>query len=281
MYWTEIVLTVSTGAVEAVANFIHERGAGGVVIEHLDKQRSTVTAYYPVGRETDVILARLEEFLSTLSQSDLEAEAKLSTRIVLERDWEEEWKQHYQPVSIGNVYITPSWLSHQPQPGQVVIELDPGMAFGTGTHPTTQMCIAAISELLKPHATVLDLGTGSGILSIAAAKLGAAAVDAVDFDGVAVRVAGDNAQCNDCAINVRQGDAFAALRDSHHQLVVANIGYTACAKLAKIFQEEGKDSTLILSGFPQERLSEFQTEIGLTPVKSKVMGDWACLVLRN
>lgn len=281
MDWTEINATVSTGAVEAVANFIHESSAGGVVIEHLDRQRSTVTAYFPVGAETEVVLARMEDFWATLSQLDLETEAQVFTRIVVERDWEEEWKQHYQPISVGSVYITPSWLPHQPQPGQVVIELDPGMAFGTGDHPTTQMCITAISQFLKEGDTVLDIGTGSGILAIAAAKMGAASVDAVDYDGIAVRVAGDNARSNDCIINVRQGDAFAALRGSHHHLVVANIGYNACAKLVGIFYGDKKDCTCILSGFPQERVAEFVSETGVVPIKSMTKDDWACLVLRN
>lgn len=281
MNWTEILLEISTSAVEAVANFIHESGAGGVVIEHLNKERSTVTAYFPVGEETETFLARLEEFRSTLAQLNLETEATISTRIVLEQDWEEEWKRHYQPVSVGNVYITPSWLPHQPEPGQVVIQLDPGMAFGTGSHPTTQMCIAAISQYMQTGDSVLDLGAGSGILSIAAAKLGAGWVDAIDYDKVAVRVAEENARRNNCSISVRQGDAFAALRDSEHQLVVANIGYNACAKLARIFKEEEKESTLILSGFPHERLPEFEQQVGLIPIERKVLGDWACIVLRN
>ncbi|MGI6364384.1 MAG: 50S ribosomal protein L11 methyltransferase [Bacillota bacterium] len=281
MDWTEVKLEIGTGAVEAVANFIHESGAGGVVIEHLDRERSAVTAYIPAGGESEAFLARLEAFCAGLSQLDLEADAAISTRIVMEKDWEEEWKRHYHPVSVGNVYITPSWLPRPSEPGRVVIQLDPGMAFGTGSHPTTQMCIAAISRYLQAGDTVLDLGAGSGILSIAAAKLGAGSVDAVDYDQVAVRVASENARRNNCSVSIRQGDAFAALRESGHQLVVANIGYNACAKLAKIFKEEGKVGTLILSGFPQERLSEFEQETALTPIERMTQGDWACLVLRN
>lgn len=279
MSWTEFAVTVSTGALEAVANFIHEAGAGGVVIQHLAKQRSTVTAYFPVGEETDMFLAGLKDFMSTLSDLQIEARPQVSTLVVAEKDWGEEWKRHYKPFNVGNIYITPSWIPHQLEPGQIVIELDPGMAFGTGTHQTTQMCISEIASILKPGNTMLDLGAGSGILSIVAAKLGASSVDAVDYDRVAVRIAKENALRNNCAINSYQGDAFAAFRDSHHHLVVANIGYNACARLARNYCEQGKDCILVLSGFPRERLAEMKAEINNSDVRTRIMEDWACLVL--
>jgi len=279
MDWTEIVVTVSSGAVEAVANFIHEAGAGGVVIEHLDNHSSNVTAYFPVGEETESVLARLEELWNTLAGLDIEADPKISTKVVLEQDWAEEWKRHYKPVQVGNIYITPSWLEHEPLPDEITIELDPGMAFGTGTHATTQMCIAEINASINPGDTVLDLGSGSGILSIAAAKLGAKRVDAVDNDRVAVKVATENAQRNNCMINPSQGDAFAVFRASHHSIVVANIGYNACAKLARIYLEENKQSTLILSGFPQERISELTDEVEVNVVRTRTSEGWGCLVI--
>jgi ribosomal protein L11 methyltransferase len=279
MDWTEIIVTVNTSAVEMVANLIHETGAGGVVIEHNKNQTSTVTAYFPVGEEAQAMLAQLDQFWADLEGLDIQADARVDTRTVLEQDWAEEWKKHYHPVQVGNVYITPSWIKHTPSPDQISVVLDPGMAFGTGIHPTTQMCIGEITSTLVPGQTMMDLGTGSGILSIVAAKLGASRVDSVDNDRVAVEVAQDNARRNQCEITQTMGDAFELFRDSKHDVVVANIGFNACAKLADIYTEESKSCVLILSGFPEERMSELQEYDGGRFLRSKVKEGWGCLVL--
>lgn len=277
MDWTEILITVNTEAVEAVANFIHESGAGGVVIENNNNGSSTVTVYFPVGQATQTMLASLDEFWLNLETLDLKANAKVRTTIIAEQDWAEEWKKHYQPVEIGNIYISPSWLKPAAVPSQIFVQLDPGMAFGTGTHPTTKMCISEISAL-APGKRVLDLGSGSGILSIVAAKSGAERVDAVDNDELAVKVAAENARINQCTINQIEGDAFAVFANSDHDLVVANIGYTACARLAEIFRQ-GKNCTLILSGFPQERLAEFEDQFADLILRTHQQEGWVCLVL--
>ena len=277
MDWTEILITVNTEAVEAVANFIHESGAGGVVIENNDNGTSTVTAYFPIGQATQTMLASLDEFWLNLETLDLKANAKVRTTVIAEQDWAEEWKKHYQPVEIGNIYISPSWLEPAASPNQIFVQLDPGMAFGTGTHPTTKMCIREIAAL-APGKRVLDLGSGSGILSIVAAKSGADRVDAIDNDELAVKVAAENARINQCTINQIQGDAFAEFANSDHDLVVANIGYNACSRLAEIFRQ-GKNCALILSGFPQERLAEFEEHYGDLVLRTHEQEGWVCLVL--
>jgi ribosomal protein L11 methyltransferase len=277
MDWTEILITVNTEAVEAVANFIHESGAGGAVIENNDNGSSTVTAYYPVGPDTEKILADLEKFWAGLESLDFKAEAQVRTTVIAEQDWAEEWKKYYHPVEIGNIYISPSWLQPAAGPDKIFVQLDPGMAFGTGIHPTTQMCIREISALAAGK-TVLDLGSGSGILSIVAAKSGAAQVDAVDNDDLAVKVAAENARINQCKINQIRGDAFIEFKNSSHDLAVANIGYRACSELAEIFRQ-GKKCTLILSGFPQERLAEFEDHYGDLVVRTHQQDGWVCLVL--
>ena len=278
MDWTEILITVNTDAVEMVANMIHESGAGGVVIEHKKNKASIVTAYFPVGEETETMLAQLDQFWLGLEALDFQVNARVNTSIVLEQDWAEEWKKHYHPVQVGNVYITPSWIEHRPLENQITVILDPGMAFGTGIHPTTQMCIGEIVDSISPGQRMLDLGSGSGILSIVAAKLGAQ-VDSVDNDRVAVEVAEENALRNKCLINQSQGDAFDLFRRSNHDVVVANIGFNACAKLADIYVEEGKSCVLILSGFPAERMSELQEHDGGYLVHSQVKDGWSCLVM--
>ena len=139
------------------------------------------------------------------------------------------------------------------------------------------MCIREIAAL-APGKRVLDLGSGSGILSIVAAKSGADRVDAIDNDELAVKVAAENARINQCAINQIQGDAFAEYANSDHDLVVANIGYNACSRLAEIFRQ-GKNCALILSGFPQERLAEFEEHYGDLVLRTHEQEGWVCLVL--
>lgn len=279
MDWTEIQVKVDTGSVEAVANMIHESGAGGVVIEHINSQFSIVTAYIPVGEETEAILAKLEEFLLILADMDVSAQATVNTKIVAEQDWAEEWKKHYHPVQVGKVYITPSWLEHTAAQGEITVELDPGMAFGTGIHPTTQMCISELCTSISGQEQVLDLGSGSGILSIVAAKLGASSVQAVDNDRVAVEVAEENAKRNNCEIEQIKGDAFTIFKDTNHDVVVANIGFNACAALRDIFIQENKQAVLILSGFPAERLNELVDCVGDKIIRTQTKEDWGCAVL--
>lgn len=278
MEWVEFRISVQTGLVEAVANLIHESGAGGVVIEHENNQKSTVTAYIPAGEESKTIADKLDGLWTRLDGLGIETDAIVNTSLVSERDWAEEWKKHYYPVQVGSVLITPSWIKPERGDAEVVVELDPGMAFGTGTHPTTQMCISELKFASPKGKTVLDLGSGSGILSIVAAKLGSVQVDAVDNDRVAIEVAKENARRNSCPINFIQDDAFEMFASSGHDLVVANIGFSACEKLAEIHQRTGKKCTLILSGFPAERLSDF-TGIAFARFQSKE--DWGCMVLEG
>lgn len=281
MEWTEIVITVKTDAVEAVANFIHEADAGGVVIEHQDSQTSTVTAYFPAGEKAESILASLETLWSNLEEADINAEPQVHTNIVRDTDWAEEWKKYYKPVRVGNICITPSWLEPDCQAGQTVVHLDPGMAFGTGTHPTTQMCLAELSAIAPVNKTVLDLGTGSGILAIVAAKLGAARVQAVDSDETAVKVAEENARRNNCTVEVGLGDAVQVFAASADDLAVANIDFATCAQLAKIFVAEKKRCRLILSGFPQQRIPELKEIIGDCRMRIRTQEGWGCLVLED
>lgn len=276
MDWTELSTIVDHQAVESVANFIHESGAGGVVIAEGDNDTS-ITAYFPAGEEAQAFLAELNIFLRELEDLGLAAKPLVSTKDVPEQDWAEEWKKHCRPVDIGNIHIYPSWRRPAAGPGKISIELDPGMAFGTGDHPTTRMCVSEIASLAAGK-RVLDLGSGSGILSIVAAKAGATQVDAVDNDPVAVKVARENARINHCDINQVLGDAFAEFANSDHDLVIANIGYAACASLADIFRK-GKECTLILSGFPQERLEEFEESYGDLITRCQQQEGWVCVTL--
>ncbi|MGA9351929.1 MAG: 50S ribosomal protein L11 methyltransferase [Anaerolineae bacterium] len=201
MSWLEASVQVDGEAAEAVSEVFNRYGRGGAVLstEFGDELSNaavvTVKTYLLLDEEGLKTRQHIEEALWHLSQIyHLPAP---QFRELTEDDWANAWKKHYHVVRVGQrIVIKPPWEEYKPRPEEVVIELDPGMAFGTGLHPTTQMCLQALEEHLEPGAKVLDLGTGSGILAIAAAKLGAGSVLALDNDPVAVRAAQANVQSN-------------------------------------------------------------------------------------
>jgi ribosomal protein L11 methyltransferase len=199
--WLEVSVQVDGEAAEAVSEIFNRYGRGGAVLStdfgdgSGDTAVVTVKTYLLLDEEGLETRRRIEEALWHLSQ--IYPLPLPEFREFTEDDWANAWKKHYHVVRVGQrIVIKPPWEEYKPRPEEVVIELDPGMAFGTGLHPTTQMCLQALEEHLEPGAKVLDLGTGSGILAIAAAKLGAGSVLALDNDPVAVRAAQANVQSN-------------------------------------------------------------------------------------
>lgn len=277
MSWLEIRVAVKGEAQEAVTNFLHEAGADGLLLEANERGEETAVAYFPSGDCADTVLAKLRGYLTLLNQRGLDLSACVETRLTADKDWNEEWKKHYRPVSIGPIYVAPSWLSQTAPAGQILVRLDPGLAFGTGLHPTTQMCIGELAKR-SCQKTVLDLGAGSGILAIVAAKVGAEKVVAVDNDPLALRVAGDNAALNQCRIEILRSDVIAAFTDADYDLAVANIGFSCCAQLAEIYRRRRK-GVLILSGFLEERLPEFQERFGGLIAQTQRREGWVCVAL--
>src|SRR5262249_6680872 len=157
---------------------------------------AVVKTYLPDTPEGAQRRGRIEEGLWHLSAFNLAPIGDLQVRSVAEEDWANAWKEHYHPLRVGRLLVKPSWRDVAPEPGQIAVETDPGMAFGTGVHQTTRMCLEALDRRLQPNWTVIDQGTGSGILAVAAARLGAAAVWARDIAEVAVEAAAENAKRN-------------------------------------------------------------------------------------
>lgn len=197
--WLEVSVTVESEVAEAAAEVLSRYAYRGVVIESGPEGWNSgpvvVRAYLPADDQLWATRRRVEEALWHLGQ--IRPVPAPIFRTIAEEDWAEAWKEQLTVLRVGQrIVIQPSWLDYSPTSRDIVIQLDPGMAFGTGLHPTTQMCLAALEELIGPGMDVLDLGTGSGILAIAAAKLGARHVLAVDNDSQAVKVAWDNVATN-------------------------------------------------------------------------------------
>lgn len=206
---------------------------------------------------------------------------------VPDADWGEAWKKGLTAFSIGRVRVRPSWIREAPPPGAVEVILDPGMAFGTGTHPTTALCVGALSDLLaaRPGASVLDVGTGSGLLAIAAKRLGAGRVAGNDNDPVAVRVARENARANGVELEL-SGDPVEEI-PGRFDLVVANILANTLVELAPALAAKvAPGGVVLLSGIlvPQEAEVRAAYEAqGLTPFpgEDRRQGEWSLLALQR
>lgn len=294
MTWCEISAAVPVEQAELAAEAMRTVAPDGVAIEdpliplgpdegvRLERRRpSVVKAYLPVDDRLGERLDALDAALAALGLRPV-----LHTRTVREQDWADAWKEHFHVERVGRrLVIRPSWRPFTPQPGDVVIDLDPGMAFGTGQHPTTRTCLELLEEHVRPGDVVLDVGTGSGILAVAAVKLGAARCLALDVDPQAVRVARDNAARNGVAerVQVAEGTLTAddALRHAF-DLAVANITAAAVAALAPALAAALRPGgTLIGSGIVADRLDEVRAalaaaELSITEVRA--VADWRTLV---
>ena len=208
MQWLEIAVSATHEAAEAVYAVLSEHAPGAVAIEEpvlqdkdgdgarIDYSRPVrVSAYVPIDGEQDSKREHIERGVWHLSQIAITGVGELETRTMEEQDWANAWKAHYHTRHVGRrLVIRPSWQQYAAQPGEVVVELDPGMAFGTGLHPTTDTCLRLLEDTLRPGDSVLDVGTGSAILALAAAGLGASSVVGVDTETVAVETAAANVQ---------------------------------------------------------------------------------------
>jgi ribosomal protein L11 methyltransferase len=213
--WLELSVEVDPEAIESVGELLAQEGYnGGVVIDQpiisgadgpeysYDSSRPvTLRTYLPLDERAEDARARIEQALWHLGH--MRSVGLLRVQQLEEQDWADAWKQYYTIQRIGErAVVVPSWLEYEAQPGDLVLRLDPGMAFGTGLHPTTQLCVAALEHYVQPGGQVLDLGCGSGILAITAAKLGAGAVLALDTDSIAVDATRENVARNDVADRV-------------------------------------------------------------------------------
>lgn len=243
MKWHELTISTTEESIEMISNFLHELGAGGVSIEEsgtLNKQRDTslgqwyetplndipegqaiIKGYFAEESDIAAIEQELRPRIEELSEFDIDTgDYAISCVIVDEEDWANAWKQYFKPIRVSErLTIKPTWEEYTASPGEQIIELDPGMAFGTGTHPTTALCLRTLESVIRGDEEVIDVGTGSGILAIGAIRLGARRVLALDLDPVAVSSATENVRLNglDADIQVGLSDLLGVLRNSEVQ----------------------------------------------------------------
>jgi ribosomal protein L11 methyltransferase len=297
--WTEVALRVRPEAVEAVADALQEITGAGCVIEPpidalgpdegylLNPEAPLIVKAYFYGSVSPSRRAGVRRRLSIEGLVGAVV-GRVAWRTMQEEDWAEAWKEHYDIEHVGRVVIRPAWLEYNaPKPDEVVINIDPGMAFGTGQHPTTRMALQALQEEMKAGQFVLDLGTGSGILALSAAALGAGNVMAADIEEQAVAAARFNAAGNNALdkIAIVHGSVEAASMFGSFDLILANINAATLSSLARkiagVLKPGGK---LIAGGIIEEKLLGVKAELGMAGLmveRTLEDGDWRTLVLRK
>lgn len=313
MDWIELTVLTTTQGADIVSAQLIEAGSAGTVIEDRNDVRLNqrpegqwdildesiaekmsedvkVTGYYPADERAADAVADVRARLEALKGMDLGIDfGKLAilSGTVNEEDWAECWKAYYKPFKIGErLAVKPSWMEYNAQPGDLVIELDPGMAFGTGTHETTALCASWLEELVAPGIKAIDLGAGTGILAIAAALLGARDVLATDIDPVAVRIARENARINhvDGVVRTAEADVLAGIGETA-DLVIANIITDVILMIAPaVFHHVNAGGVFLCSGISRCRWEEVREALqsaGFECVEQREKGEWAAFAAKK
>ena len=299
--WLEVSLTVDGEMAEAVSEVLNRFVSQGVVVEQAVRYNDAedlgtpygpvkVYGYLVIDEHIEETRQRLEEALYFLGRIQPLPEAEFRT--IADENWMESWKQHYHPIPIGEkLLILPAWVEEY-DPARIPVRIDPSMAFGTGTHPTTQLCMAMVEKYTLPGKPVIDVGCGSGILSIAALKLGASKAVGVDIDNASVKATDENAEANGVADHLECGvGSVRELRQGHFSLrrapvVVANI---LAPVIIRLFDDGLADlvehgGTLVLSGILAEQAAGVEAAgkaKGLEFVERVQQNDWVAIVLRQ
>ena len=313
MDWLEAVVHTTTMGADIVSDVLMNAGAVGTAIEDRYDVTSSkksdgmwdmidedvlkhmsedvlVKAYFKSDASAPETLHLVEQKLGEIAKMDMGFDMgslELDTQGVREQDWAENWKKYYKPFRAGErLVIKPSWEAYEPKEGDLVLELDPGMAFGSGTHETTSMCLELLEDAMHGGESVIDVGTGSGILAIGAAMLGAKDVLAIDIDPVAVRVAKENIEHNHLSDRVRavEGNLLAS-SDGVCDLCVANIiADVICMFAQPLVDHIVPGGLFICSGIIKEREQDVVnalTAADYTILETKRKGEWVAMLSRR
>lgn len=314
MNWTEVKIYTTTAGIDPLTGSMLDLGLQGFMIEDaqdfdeflhdttphwdyvdqavMEKMKdceTCVTIYVadnPQGMEE---LMQVRQILARLKAQDPDGKygrLELEMKDVDEEDWSNAWKKYYHPVQVGeHLVVCPSWEAYDRKPDQVVLTLNPGMAFGTGTHDTTRLCMELLEKYITPQDTVLDVGCGSGILAITAALLGANKIIGCDIDEVAVKVAGENAALNGVQdrIAFHQGDLTSQVEGSF-QIICANIVADVIIRLSEdAGRYLAKDGIFITSGIIDTREQDVLNALeqnGFQVIERRTSGGWVALACK-
>jgi ribosomal protein L11 methyltransferase len=307
--WIEVKVVTDPDAIEPVSGIFYGLDVKGVAIEdpnditsreqgpltwdfadinilEYGDKAAVIKGYFSEEDNIEEIIRYIKDKLAELKEFGINTDPGIViSNKIYEEDWANNWKKYYKPAKIGkNIVIKPLWEKYDVSEGEIVIELDPGMAFGTGTHETTRMCIEALEKYVSPETTVFDIGTGSGILAIAAAKLGAKRIVGVDLDPVAVAAAKENVGYN----NVPQTEILSGnlmeVVEGKADIVVANI----IADIIIFLAEDVKKFIVpggffITSGIIKDRKDDVESklkECNFEIVEINTQGEWVCIVAK-
>lgn len=306
MNWTEVQIKTTAELEELVSSILYDAGATGLAIEdprdilelsqtteswdyvdpsliNLAYDGVTIKAYFSESKDLENKIDYIRNRINTNPIFETE-EHQVKISLVNDKDWAESWKKYYKPIRIGKrIVIKPSWEEYSPKEDDIIIELDPGMAFGTGTHETTEMCTEALEKYVKLDDTVYDIGCGSGILSIVAARLGAAKVIGVDLDELCIKVSKENILLNetDNIIEIRHGNLLDVVEEKAN-IIVSNIIAEIIAGMTKDIRGYLKeDGIFIASGIIVEKIhlvKEALLENGFRIIDIIERRGWACII---
>ncbi|MCI0493879.1 50S ribosomal protein L11 methyltransferase [candidate division KSB1 bacterium] len=281
--WVEISLPVSDQVEDAVTNFLFELGAAGSSI-----REDLLSAYFQESVWTKQKHEQLIHYLHQLNELDFFVRTdQIQVQIIENQDWNAIWKQSIKPIDIdGKILIKPSWIDIKPSPNMHIIEIDPQMAFGTGTHATTQLMLKFIIEHIGKSFRIIDIGTGTGILAMAAARLSEASIIAFDNDPIAAATAQQNIQKNHVQEKIHLFcGTLDTIKKIQFDLVLANINRTTIVPMLSDIYDKMKASGLaILSGILIEEKSEITKHLNRFPLKivaEKQIDEWIGLVIQK
>jgi ribosomal protein L11 methyltransferase len=298
--YLEVAIRCRREAADAVANRLGELSGGGYAVDDPldiiqnrdsweitdlvpgDPAWVTVKAWFSEEGDVEHVRFTLEEGLEEIRGLGLGQIDPPAYSWVQEEDWANAWKQYFKPTRVGEHFmIIPSWEPYELQEGDVPLYLDPGMAFGTGTHPTTSLCLRKLEQVVKPGHRVLDVGTGSGILAIGSARLGAEQVVAIDIDPVAVKVAKENAERNGVRLDIRTG-TIDQVEAEEYDVVIANIIASIIIDiLPDVATRMKKGGKFLASGIIAEKkqsVLDAMTGTWLLPTEVREEGGWVAIL---
>lgn len=309
MKWTEIKIRTNPKHEEIVSSILYDIGVKGLeiedprdvlekiedpswdflepeeLLEKYDLETIIIKAYISENENLEEMIYEIKNNIEILPKEENgESFGQIEFDEVFEKDWENNWKKFYKTARIGkNIVIKPSWEKYEKRHNDIVIELDPGMAFGTGTHETTSLCLEQIEKNSENRETFLDIGCGSGILSILAAKIGFKEVVGVDIDELAIKVSNENAKINEVLdiVDFRKGDLLDVI-NKKYDMVVANILAEVIILLNKDIKRCLKDNGIFISsGIILDKLDLVKMSLnqaGLEILEIITKGEWACII---